>query len=152
MEMTQPPVPHLGIGDWVPFELLGVISVRTQVQHERVEVAAFASWRHGDVESLYTGIFVGEEDPNVRFGFCHHREQVAPNPGRHHNIDPNEELVAVILGDKFLQHAFLRTVQQSSPGRDKFAARSEMHIDRRWCLTSRMMVSVSSGLTLHCPP
>ena len=52
MEMTQPPVPHLGIDDCVPFEFVGAISVSTQVQHERVEVTAFASWWHGDVESL----------------------------------------------------------------------------------------------------
>ena len=40
MDMTQQLVPHLGIGDRVYNYLLGVISVRTQVQQEQVGVVA----------------------------------------------------------------------------------------------------------------
>ena len=62
------------------------------------------------------------------FGCCYHREQVAPNPGHHHNVDPNNDLVAVIVGDKTFQHAFRRTVQHSSPGSENIVGCSEMHV------------------------
>ena len=62
------------------------------------------------------------------FGCCNHREQVTPNPGHHHDIDPNEDIVAIVVGDKALQHVFHRTVQQSSLRSDNLAGRSEMHV------------------------
>ena len=48
--------------------------------------------------------------------------------GHHHDINPNEDLVAVIVGHKTSQNIFRRTVQQSSPGSEKLAGRSEMHV------------------------
>ena len=42
MGMTQPPMPHLSIGDCVYCSFLGAISVRPEVHHEQVEVAALA--------------------------------------------------------------------------------------------------------------
>ena len=58
----------------------------------------------------------------------HHREQIALNSGRHHNIEPNEGSAAVVVGDKALQHTFRRTVQHSSSGSEKLAVRSEMYV------------------------
>ena len=57
-----------------------------------------------------------------------HREQFAPNPGHHYDIDPNKNFVVVIVGDITLQHAFHRAVQQSSPGCGSLAGPSKMHI------------------------
>ena len=54
-------------------------------------------------------------------------ENRLPNPGHHRDIDRNEDLVAVIVGDKALQHAFRRTVQLN-PGSENLAGRSEMHL------------------------
>ena len=43
-------------------------------------------------------------------------------------MDPNEDLVAVVLGNKALQHTFRRALQHSFPGSDNVAGRSEMHV------------------------
>ena len=48
------------------------------------------------------------------------------NPGRHYDIGPNEDLVAVIVSDKALEHAFRRTVQHSPPGSENRARCNEM--------------------------
>ena len=110
MERTQPPLPHLGIGDCGYCYVLGAIAVRTQEQHKRVEVPAIASQWNDNVDSLKSGIVEIEDFHNVLFDCCCHQEQIAPDPGHHHNIDSNEDLVAVIVDAKALQHASHRPV------------------------------------------
>ena len=46
----------------------------------------------------------------------------------HHDIDPNEDLVAIVVGDKPLQYDFRRAVQHSSPGSENFAGCSEIYV------------------------
>ena len=43
-----------------------------------------------------------------------------PDPGHPYDINPNEDLVAVVVCSKTLQH--------SSPGSESFAGRSEMRV------------------------
>ena len=45
-----------------------------------------------------------------------------------HDIDPNKDLVKVIISDKTLKHAFHHFVQQSSPGSENLVRRSAMHV------------------------
>ena len=51
-----------------------------------------------------------------------------PNPGHHYDIEPNEDLVAVIVVDKALQHAVHCTVQHRSPDSENIVGRREMHV------------------------
>ena len=74
------------------------------------------------------GVFEVENNYNALFDCCHNLEQVAPNLRHHHDTERNKDLVAVVIGGKALQHTFCRTVQQSSPGSDNLAGRSEMHV------------------------
>ena len=72
-------------------------------------------------------MFVVEDGHNTLFGCRRHQDEVVPNSGYHHDIDPNMDLVSVIAGKKALQHAFC-IVQQSSPGSENLAERNEMHV------------------------
>ena len=81
IEVTQSPMPQLGIGHRIYRLPLSSVSINTEVWLEEVEFFGLSAKSHGDVARLQSE-FVGIENLNDTLSRCRfYREKVAPNTG-----------------------------------------------------------------------